>query len=118
MIFRGRAARAPRRARSARGALGFAAAAAALLAACRGPAIDYDQLPDLVRLETDPPGADVQLSGYAIRFVTPCDIKRETLRGREITVVKEGYAPFQGTLADIPAGQRGTFRLTLRKLAP
>lgn len=87
-----------------------------MLPACSGPDIDYNQLPDLVRLVTDPPAADVQLEGYVGRFVTPCDIHRETLRGRQITITKDGYAPFQGTLADVTAGERGTFRLVLRKL--
>lgn len=83
---------------------------------CAGPTIDYDQLPDLVRIVTDPPGADLQLTGYVTRFVTPCDIRRETLRGRTITITKEGYAPFVGDLSQIPAGERGSFRLPLRKL--
>lgn len=87
-----------------------------VLSACGTPDIDYSQLPDLVRIVTDPPGADLQLDGVVNRFVTPCDIKRDTLRGRTITITKEGYAPFQGTLADVTAGERGTFRVALRKL--
>lgn len=90
--------------------------AVALLPGCRSSAFDYRQLPDLVRLVTDPPAADVQVEGYVGRFVTPCDIHRDTVRDRNLTITKEGYAPFHGTLADIPAGQRGTFKLTLRKL--
>lgn len=84
------------------------------LAGCSGSDVDYSLLPDIVRIVTDPPGADLQLEGYPNRFVTPCDIKRETLRGRKITISKAGCATFQGSLADIPAGERGSFKLTLR----
>lgn len=86
------------------------------LGGCAGSDVDYSLLPDIVRIVTDPPGADLQLEGYPNRFVTPCDIKRETLRGRTITISKEGHVPFQGSLADIPSGERGSFKLTLRKL--
>lgn len=87
-----------------------------LLAGCRSSEFDYQELPDLVRIVTDPPAADVQLEGSVARFVTPCDIRRDALVGKTILIEKEGYAPFQGTLADIPAGERGTFRLKLRPL--
>lgn len=99
-----------------RAPLAYCFLAAVLLPACSAPDIDYSQLPDLVRLITDPPGADVQLEGYVKRFVTPCDISREALRGRKLTITKEGYLPFHGSLGDITAGERGSFRLVLRKL--
>lgn len=85
-------------------------------AGCSAPDIDYSELPELVRIITDPPAADVQLEGSLARFVTPCDVSPQTLAGRVLLIEKAGYAPFRGTLADIPAGERGTFKLTLRKL--
>jgi hypothetical protein len=85
-----------------------------LLAGCRSSEFDYGELPELVRIVTDPPAADVQLEGSLARFVTPCDIRREALEGRTLLIEKPGYVPFRGTLADIPAGERGTFKLTLR----
>jgi hypothetical protein len=85
------------------------------LAGCSSSDVDYSLLPDIVRIVTDPPGADLQLEGYPNRFLTPCDIKRETLRGRTIKIVKDGFVPFEGSLAEIPAGERGSFRLVLRK---
>jgi len=88
---------------------------AVILPGCRTTEFDYSELPDPVRLITDPPAADVQIEGSLARFVTPCDIRKEALIGRTLLVEKAGYEPFRGTLADIPAGERGAFHLTLRK---
>lgn len=90
--------------------------AAILLSACHTTEFDYGSLPDPVRVATDPPAADVQLEGSLARYVTPCDISKSALIGRTLIIEKPGYAPFRGRLEDIPAGERGTFRLVLRKL--
>lgn len=86
------------------------------LGGCATSDFDYDGLPENVRIESDPPGVDLQLSGYVTKFVTPCDIKRDTLRGRTLTFTKAGHIPFQGTLGELSAGDRGVFSVTLRKL--
>jgi len=91
-------------------------ALAVLLGSCASSDVDYDQLPDLVRIESDPPGVDLQLSGFVTRHVTPCDVKRETLRGRTLTFTRAGYIPFQGQLADLEETGHGSYLLTLRKL--
>ena len=91
-------------------------ALAVLLGSCASSDIDYDQLPDLVRIESDPPGVDLQLSGFVTRHVTPCDVKREALRGRTLTFTRAGYIPFQGQLGDLEEVGRGSYLLTLRKL--
>lgn len=93
-----------------------ALALAALLSGCASSDVDYDRLPDLVRIESDPPGVDLQLSGFVTRYVTPCDIKREALRGRTLTFTRAGYIPFQGQLGDLAEAGRGSYQLTLRKL--
>lgn len=94
----------------------IALALAALLTGCASSDVDYDQLPDLVRIESDPPGVDLQLSGFVTRYVTPCDVKREALRGRTLTFTRVGYIPFQGQLGDLEDAGRGSYLLTLRKL--
>lgn len=94
----------------------IALALAALLGSCASSDVDYDQLPDLVRIESDPPGVDLQLSGFVTRYVTPCDVKREALRGRTLTFTRTGYIPFQGQLGDLEETGRGSYLLSLRKL--
>ncbi len=95
--------------------LALGAVLTASLAGCATGDFDYDALPDVVRIESEPAGVELQLSGYVARFVTPCEIKRETLRGRTLTLTHAGYLPFQGMLGDLAARERGVYRVDLRK---
>ncbi len=97
--------------RGARAALALWLAA---VVGCHSNPHDYQDTPPILRLVSIPAGATVTLEDMRVRVETPCDLPTELGLDDELSVSKEGYLPFRGTLRDLVQISRGTFELRLQ----
>lgn len=94
--------------------------AGAALAVLAFPSCNYDNphgsqaLPPVVRLDTDPSGATVEIQSLGLQMETPCDLP-ETVETDDVLVIRHaGYVPWQGELQELPQRALGTYYLRMQ----
>jgi hypothetical protein len=75
----------------------------------------YQNQPHVIRIETEPAGAQLRLPRHNLILVTPVDIERSMSLSDDIEITKEGYQPFRGQLRDIPQVALDTYHVKLQK---
>ncbi len=78
------------------------------------PAAPKEPVADLVRVETEPPGASVTLENGASVGKTPLQVDRASIAGRIIVISKDGYELLSVPADSFPAGR--PFRAEMRPL--
>jgi len=73
-------------------------------------------LPTVIRIVTEPPGADLKLARYNLILTTPADIEQDVDLDDKLVISKPGYWVFRGTLRDIPQVALGTYLVKLQKV--
>lgn len=74
----------------------------------------WQNLPHVIRIVTEPEGAELKLPGYNLLLITPADIERKIGPDDTLVITKEGYLPFRGSLADMPQIALNTYRVKLQ----
>lgn len=96
----------------------LAAAGLALAASgCYSNPHGYQDTPPILRLVSVPSGATVDIPSMNLRLETPCDLPTELDLDDEISVSKQGYVPFRGTLGEIREISRRTFEVRLNPVS-
>jgi len=72
--------------------------------------------PHVIRITSEPSGATLTLHARDLDLVTPADVRMRGDSDERITIVKEGYVPFEGTLRDLAQISRNTYQAKLRPL--
>jgi hypothetical protein len=73
-------------------------------------------LPTVIRIVTEPAGAELKLVRHNLVLTTPADIELDIDEDDRLVITKEGYWTFRGTLADIPQIALDTYLVKLRKV--